>query len=150
MVKVVRAVILVVETEIVFIGTAPVVIRSVSLLPKAVVVVVESAVVVIWEILASIATVVAGGESVVLTVTAGMLLEETSAPEVVVFVVVFRTSLVICEAGMEIMATVFGAFVVVSKAVGVMLANGVKSDNERVRGVDCVSVFVKELEGVVA
>lgn len=40
----------------------------------------------------------AGGESVVITVTADALLEETPVPEVVVFVVVFRTALAICEA----------------------------------------------------
>lgn len=153
-----------VETEIVFIGTAPVVTRSVLLLPTAVVVVVESAVVVTWEILVSVAMVVAGGESIVLTVTAGMLLGETSVSEVVVFGVVFRTALVICEAEMagvgvfgvtagvavllaEKMATVFGAFVVVSKAVGVMLVKGVMCEDERVWGVDCV--IVTELEGVV-
>lgn len=154
-----------VKTEIVFIGTAPAVTRSVLLLPTAVGVVVESAVVVTWELLVSVAMAVAGGESIVLTVTAGMLLGETSVSEVVVFVVVFRTVLVICEAEMagvgvfgviagvavllaERMATVFRAFVVVSKAVGVMLVKRVMCEDERVWGVDCV--IVTELEGVVA
>lgn len=95
---VLRVVVLVVESAIVFIKTAPVVVRSVLLLPKAVLAVVESVAIGLWKMLFSVATVGAGGESIVGIVTAGMLLGEISAANVAVFVLVFRS--VICEAEM--------------------------------------------------
>lgn len=111
-----RVVVLVVEMAIVFIRMAPV--------P----VVVESVTVGLWEMLVSIPTVVAGGESIVLNVAAGTLLEEISAAKVMVVVLIFIS--LICEFGRvavllaEKLVSVLGAFGVVSKAVGVQVMNG--------------------------
>lgn len=116
----------------VFTGIAPVAVRSELLLLNAAVVVVESVVVVIWESLAFVAKEVTADESVVLTLTAGMLLEETTVAEFVVIELVFRAALAACEAEMagvrvfgvtagvsvllaEKTATVFRALVEVSK-----------------------------------
>lgn len=145
---VLRVVVLVVESSIVFIKIAPVVIRPVLLLPEEFLA--DSVVVGLWEMLVSVATVVSSGESVVGTVTAGMLLGELSAANVAglgLFVLVFRSA--ICKAEMagvpvlEVTGAVavllpgklaffLGAFGVVSKAVGVKFINGAPSTDERI------------------
>lgn len=134
---VLKVVVLVVDVAIVFIRIAPGVIKSVLLLPKAVMV----SAVGLWGMLVSIATVVAGGESIVLTVTAGVLLEEISAATVVVVVLAFRS---VISAVAVLLAEKIG---VVFKAVGGQLINGAPGAGERVCGV--VSVVVVELEWVV-
>lgn len=157
---VLRVVVSVVITAAVFIKIALVVIRSALLLPRGALVVVGSEAVGSLGMLVSVATAVAGGESKLLIVTARMLRGETSMAKVVVFVLVFRS--VICEAEMAgvqvfevigavavLLVSVLEAFGVLSKVVGVKLINGAPCTDDRVGGVDCVSVIGVELERVV-
>lgn len=112
---------------VVFIKIPPLVIRLVLLPSKAVLVVVESVAVELWELLVFVASVVAGGESKVLTVTAVMLLGEILAAKVAVFV--FGAVAVLLA---EKLVSVLGVFGVLSKAVGVKLNNGAPCTDDNV------------------